>query len=178
MILKDTQIQGAFLIEHASYPDERGLFYEIIDKDLLNQFDNLQLNKVNISKSKSGVLRGLHYQIVEPQNKFVSCIKGKVIDFAIDIRKKSDTFGKFIQIELNENKSETLFLPAGVAHGFLSLSDSILLYLVSGTYLKKFERGINYKSIDLHLPEEPRIINERDINWPDFKEAEYYEEDL
>ena len=97
---------------------------------------------------------------------------------AIDIRKKSDTFGKFIQIELNENKSETLFLPAGVAHGFLSLSDSILLYLVSGTYLKEFERGINYKSIDLHLPEEPSIINERDINWPNFKEAEYYEEDL
>ena len=120
----------------------------------------------------------MHYQIVEPQNKFVSCIKGKVIDFAIDIRKKSDTFGKFIQIELNENKSETLFLPAGVAHGFLSLSDSILLYLVSGTYLKEFERGINYKSIDLHLPEEPSIINERDINWPNFKEAEYYEEDL
>ena len=178
MIFRETQIRGSYFIEHESFPDDRGLFYEIIGKDILDKVGKPELNKVNISKSKRGVFRGLHYQVQEPQVKFVSCIEGKIIDFAVDLRENSETFGELIQFELSEDKQETLFLPVGVAHGFLSLSDSTLLYLVSGTYLKKFERGINYKSLGLNFPIKPLIINERDDNWPNFDEAEYYQEDL
>ena len=173
MELRETQIKGAYIIEHDSFEDERGFFYEILDKDILTKLGSPELNKVNISHSKYGVLRGLHYQVQQPQVKFVSCIKGKVMDFAVDVRESSDSFGEIIQFDLNEEKSETLFLPVGVAHGFLSLSRSVLLYLVSGTYLKELERGINYKSLDIKLPIKPLVINSRDKNWPNFDEAEY-----
>jgi len=172
--LETTNIEGAFFIQHDSYLDERGSFYEIANQDILVKTNFPLINKVNISKSNFGVLRGLHYQIKEPQLKLISCIKGKIIDFAVDVRKDSNTFGQVIQLELNEDKPESLFLPLGVAHGFLSLSEtSEVLYLVSGTYRKDLERGIDYKSLDLILPIEPTLINERDLNWPRFKEAEY-----
>tara|TARA_B110000014_G_C20126352_1_gene600405 strand:+ start:3999 stop:4538 length:540 start_codon:yes stop_codon:yes gene_type:complete len=176
MELEETSIQGAYLIKHQSFSDDRGLFYEMVAQDVLNGVDSPELNKINISESNYGVLRGLHYQIKEPQIKFVSCLKGKVIDFAVDIRKHSSSFGEVIQYELTEEEPETLYLPLGVAHGFISLSErSLLLYLVSGIYNNKLERGINYKSIDLNLPIEPILINKRDANWPNFDEAEYYE---
>ena len=177
MNLEETKIKGAYFIEHKSYDDERGSFYELIEKNLLQNLNCPDIDKVNISVSKYGVLRGLHYQIQAPQVKFVSCLKGQVIDFAVDIREQSPTFGEVIQYELSEKRSETLYLPKGVAHGFISLSEiSMLLYLVSGTYHKKLERGINYKSVTLDLPIEPILVNSRDNHWPNFDQAEYYKD--
>jgi dTDP-4-dehydrorhamnose 3,5-epimerase len=121
------------------------------------------------------VLRGLHYQVQQPQVKFISCLKGHVIDFAVDIRQDSESFGQVIQYDLREEKAETLYLPKGIAHGFISLAKtSVLLYLVSGIYNKSLERGVNYKSLNLDLPIEPTLINSRDDNWPNFDQAEYY----
>lgn len=175
MNLNKTKINGAYFIQHQSFKDERGLFYELIEKDILNDVSSPLIDKVNISESKYGVLRGLHYQVQQPQVKFISCLKGHVIDFAVDIRQDSESFGQVIQYDLREEKAETLYLPKGIAHGFISLAKtSVLLYLVSGIYNKSLERGVNYKSLNLDLPIEPTLINSRDDNWPNFDQAEYY----
>ena len=171
---KKTKILGAFLINHQLFSDDRGSFYESMNLSTLNNFDVPELTQTSISNSKQGVLRGMHYQVEEPLIQFVSCIRGEVIDLAVDLRKNSSTFGKTIEIALKESNCQTLFLPQGVAHGFLCVSErATMLYHICGSYNKKFERGINYKSLNFKLPFEPKIINKRDSIWPIFNEAEY-----
>tara|TARA_B100001167_G_C16701203_1_gene271777 strand:+ start:219 stop:755 length:537 start_codon:yes stop_codon:yes gene_type:complete len=171
---KKTDILGAFLISHQLFSDERGSFYESMNLSFLDKLNVPELTQTSISNSKYGVLRGMHYQVEEPLIQFVSCIRGEVIDLAVDLRKKSSSFGKTIKITLKEDNCQTLYLPTGVAHGFLCLSDkATMLYHICGSYNKKFERGVNYKSLNFKLPMEPKIINKRDSDFPTFEEAEY-----
>jgi len=91
----------------------------------------------------------------------------------VDLRKNSPTFGNIVQANLSEKNHDTLYLPPGIAHGFLSISkESVLLYHVHGSYIKEYERGLNYISLDLDIPFKPEIINNRDSNWPNFNECE------
>ena len=171
---KKTEILGASLINHKLFADDRGSFYESMNLSTLNNFNVPELTQTSISRSKYGVLRGMHYQVEEPLIQFVSCIRGEVVDLVVDLRKNSSTFGKTIEVPLKESSCQTLFLPQGVAHGFLCVSErATMLYHICGSYNKKFERGINYKSLNFKLPFEPKIINKRDSIWPIFNEAEY-----
>jgi dTDP-4-dehydrorhamnose 3,5-epimerase len=141
----ETKIKGLVIIEPKVYGDKRGYFIESYNK---NNFEE-NLGKIsfvqdNESKSSKGVLRGLHFQ--KPpfdQAKLVRCIQGKVLDVAVDIRKGSKTFLKYISIELSEENKRQLFIPRGFAHGFIVLSKfAVFSYKVDNVYAPKSDAGI------------------------------------
>ena len=167
-------IQGCILIENAIFSDKRGAFFEVMNQELLQKLGVPKIDQVNISKSHYGVFRGLHYQVNEKLTQFVTCIKGEVLDFAVDMRKDSSTFGNVVKANLSQDDHNTFYLPPGLAHGFLSISkEAVLLYHVAGKYTKECERGVNFNSLELELPFTPEIINDRDNNWRDFKNCDY-----
>lgn len=174
-ILK-TNIHDLIEIKPEIYSDERGFFLNCMSSRIREITKISEYSQTSISCSGFSVLRGLHYQIHKPITQVVQCIKGRVIDIACDMRKSSSSFGKIFHIELNDKEKNMIYLPAGIAHGFLSLSDeNILLYHIHGKYDKSCERGVHYGSIDYDLPFKPEIINKRDDNWPPFNNAEYFE---
>ena len=174
MNLIEQNIKGCMLIENAIFSDKRGAFFEVMNEELLQKLDVPKIDQVNISKSHHGVFRGLHYQVKERLTQFVTCIKGEVLDFAVDMRKDSSTFGNVVKANLSQENHNTFYLPPGLAHGFLSISkEAVLLYHVAGKYVKECERGVNFNSLDLGLPFAPEIINDKDNNWPYFKDCDY-----
>jgi len=177
MKIKETNIKGCFLIEPNVFQDKRGYFSETYNHYLFNEITGLTVNFVqeNESYSSKGVLRGLHYQIGDQaQAKLVRVVKGKVLDVAVDLRKDSQTFGKYIATELSEQNKKQFFVPRGFAHGFIVLSESaIFSYKCDNYYNKEAERGIIYNDaelgIDWILHKEEIIISEKDMNLPKFK---------
>ncbi|PSU63852.1 dTDP-4-dehydrorhamnose 3,5-epimerase [Photobacterium phosphoreum] len=169
MQIKELEIEGCYLIELPSFKDNRGEFIKTFNNV---SFENIPLKDFSLkeefySVSKKNVLRGLHFQNPpKAHNKIIYCISGKVIDFFLDIRKNSYTYGKVIKIELNSEKPELLFLPKGIAHGFLSCSDdSILVYKTDCEYNPECDTGILWSSVELELDDLNYIISERDQNF-------------
>tara|TARA_B100000900_G_scaffold415480_1_gene445511 strand:- start:10755 stop:11294 length:540 start_codon:yes stop_codon:yes gene_type:complete len=172
---KNLSIQGSHLISKPSISDERGSFHEVMNEDILDQISAMPNTQIYVSNSKRGVFRGMHYQIHTPQSKLITCIRGAVIDFAVDLRVESPTFLKTIKVELNEKNNYSVFLPKGLAHGFISLEDnSTLLYQINGGYFPENERGVHYSSLEIDLPFKPYLINDRDNSWPNIDDCEYF----
>lgn len=175
---KKYEISDIQLIIPKVFNDERGFFLEKYKKTdfFLNGIKD-EFNQDNHSKSTKGVLRGLHYQ-KEPkaQAKLVSCIKGDILDVAVDIRKDSATFGKWIAERLTEENKHILYIPAGFAHGFVVLSDEAeILYKASNEYSKEHDRGILWNDPDINIQWnidfEP-ILSEKDKNQPRLRDIE------
>lgn len=150
-------IADVILIEPHVHQDTRGFFYESYREDIFeNHGLHVRFVQDNHSKSDRGVLRGLHYQIPpKPQAKLVRVVKGEVFDVAVDIRKDSPTFGKYVGTFLSEENKRMLYIPEGFAHGFLVLKDATeFLYKCSGFYSPENERGIvwNDPSIGIQWP--------------------------
>ncbi|HLD08821.1 MAG TPA: dTDP-4-dehydrorhamnose 3,5-epimerase [Methylophilaceae bacterium] len=140
-----TSIPDVLIIEPKVFGDSRGFFYESFNQKAFHQATGLDINFVqdNHSRSAKGVLRGLHYQIQQPQGKLVRVVKGAVFDVAVDIRKSSPTFGLWVGAELSEENRRQMWIPAGFAHGFLGLSDSAdFLYKTTDYYAPEYERCI------------------------------------
>lgn len=140
-----TDISGVWIIQPKVYNDARGYFMESFKKEEFEQHVGVvNFIQDNESSSTKGVLRGLHYQKAPySQAKLVRVIKGKVLDVAVDIRKESATFGKYIAVELSDENKRQFFIPRGFAHGFLVLSDeAIFTYKVDNVYSPAHERGI------------------------------------
>ena len=133
-----------------------------------------------MSKSSFGVLRGLHYQKGEfSQAKLVRVIKGRVLDVAVDLRKSSPTFGRYLSIELSEDNKRQFFIPRGLAHGFLVLSDeAIFTYKVDNVYAPQAEASIRYNDetigIDWPIAPEQMLLSPKDTNGVAFEDAEYF----
>jgi len=172
-----SEIPDIIIIEPNVHEDKRGYFFESYRDSELNEFLGYNVNfcQENESKSKYGVLRGLHYQI-EPfaQSKLVRVIKGKVLDVALDIRSKSPTFGKHITIELSEENKLQLFIPKGFAHGYVALSKEIIFsYKVDNYYSPKSERSIKYDdpslNIDWKIDRNKIIISKKDLDNSSFR---------
>ena len=149
----ETKINGLFIIKNKFFNDDRGWFMENWNIEKCKQ-NNLNINfkQDNISMSKKNVLRGLHFQR-QPHNqtKYVRVIQGKVLDVVVDIRKKSKTFGQHLAIELSNNQTG-LWIPAGMAHGFLSLEENtIFSYKCSGEYNPKYEHTIKWNDQDINI---------------------------
>lgn len=170
-----TDIEGLLIIEPRVFKDERGYFFESFSQ---RDFDSnvLPVNFVQDNESKSlyGVIRGLHYQ-KEPfaQSKLVRCVRGKILDVVVDIRKGSPTYGHHFDIELSEDNHRQLFIPKGFAHGFSVLSETaIFQYKCDEFYHPEAEAGINLNdkdlAIDWRIPEGKAIISEKDRVRPDF----------
>ena len=161
MKITPTAIPDVLIIEPQVFGDARGFFFESFNQKAFNQATGLNLNFVqdNHSRSAKGVLRGLHYQIQQPQGKLVRVVRGAVFDVAVDIRKSSATFGQWVGMELSEDNHKQLWIPAGFAHGFLVISESAeFLYKTTAYYAPEYERCIawNDPSIGIDWPEGPR----------------------
>jgi dTDP-4-dehydrorhamnose 3,5-epimerase len=177
MIKKETKLKGCFVFESKIFKDNRGYFFESFNQELFNQAVGEKVDFVqdNQSFSTKGVLRGLHYQKGEhSQAKLVRVISGIVLDVAVDLRKKSKTYGQYISVELSENNRKQLFIPRGFAHGFIVLSNTaILSYKCDNFYNKDSEGGIYFNDNDLNidwvLSKERILVSEKDIILPSFK---------
>jgi len=141
----ETAIPGLLILEPKVFGDARGFFMESYNAQAFAEATGLTPNFVqdNHSRSGKGVLRGLHYQIEQAQGKLVRVTRGSVFDVAVDLRKSSPTFGKWVGVELSEENSRQLWIPPGFAHGFLVTSDSAdFLYKTTDYYAPQFERSL------------------------------------
>ena len=142
-----TAIPDVIVIEPKVFGDARGFFYESFNQQAFDEAIGKHVDFVqdNHSRSSKGVLRGLHYQIQQPQGKLVRVVSGAVFDVAVDIRKSSPTFGKWVGVELSEENHKQLWVPQGFAHGFLVLSETAdFLYKTTDYYAPKFERCLKW----------------------------------
>ncbi|MFZ2858514.1 dTDP-4-dehydrorhamnose 3,5-epimerase [Acidovorax sp.] len=158
MKVTPTAIPDVLVIEPKVFGDARGFFYESFNQKAFNEATGTshQFVQDNHSRSAKGVLRGLHYQIEQPQGKLVRVVRGAVFDVAVDIRRSSPTFGQWVGIELTEDNHKQFWVPPGFAHGFVVLSNSAdFLYKTTSYYAPQHERCISWK--------DPEI----DIQWPD-----------
>ncbi len=154
MEYKKTTIEGVYIIEPKVFNDARGYFFEAWKKEEFEQhIGKVEFVQDNESKSSYGVLRGLHYQKGDcSQAKLVRVIKGKVLDVAVDIRKSSPTFGKYVMVELSDENKRQFFIPRGFAHGFLVLSDeAIFTYKVDNAYAPQADAGIRWNDPDISI---------------------------
>lgn len=175
MIFKETDLKGAYIVDLETNIDERGYFARAWCKKEFSQL-GLETNIVQCNLSynnKKGTLRGMHYQS-EPygETKFVRCVKGALYDVIIDVRKESETYGKWIGVELSEKNGRGLYIPVGFAHGFQTLEDdTLMMYQVSEFYTPGYEKGIRWDDSFFNIKwpeEEQRIISEKDRNWKNF----------
>lgn len=174
---EDIEISGPLVITPTVYSDERGIFFESWNMKKFNEYISCKVEFVqdNHSESNIGVLRGLHYQL-DPfaQGKLVRCIKGRIFDVAVDLRKNSKTFLKWVGIEINQQNKKQLWIPTGFAHGFLTLSEKAeVLYKATGLWNRESERTIkwNDKQIDINWPLEvlknkAPVLSEKDSKAP------------
>jgi len=161
-------IEGLALIEPRVFEDERGYFFESYNQDFFNrEVADVQFLQDNQSLSAKGVLRGLHFQAPPyDQGKLVRVIKGAVIDVAVDIRKSSPTFGQHVSVKLSEQNQLIFWIPAGFAHGFLSLEDdTIFSYKCTNVYHAASEGAIRYDDpqIDIDWGIENPLVSEKDL---------------
>ena len=173
---KKYDIDGVMLVVPKVFNDDRGFFLEGYKKsDFAANGIDVEFNQDNHSKSTKGVLRGLHYQAApKGQAKLVRCTRGEILDVAVDIRKNSPTFGKWVAEKLTEENKHMLFIPEGFAHGFVVLSDEAeLLYKASNEFSKEHDRGVLWNdpdiNIDWGIDFEP-ILSEKDKVQPRLKD--------
>ena len=168
MNIIETKIEGVYLIKPIIFKDERGYFFESFNQKKINKKTNVSFVQDNQSLSSKHILRGLHFQ--KPpfaQDKLVSVIKGSVLDVVVDIRVNSKTYGKYIIEELNEENHHQLFIPTGMAHGFLSLEEhTIFSYKCSNFYNRESEGALKWNDPDLNIkwPISNPILSEKDEN--------------
>lgn len=176
-IFKETTINGVFVIETKKYGDNRGYFMETYKKE---DFDKAGLKYAfvqdNQSRSKKGVLRGLHFQKNYPQAKLVRCIEGEVFDVCVDLRKGSPTYGKWEGVILSAEKGNQFMIPRGFAHGFVVLSDTATFcYKCDELYHPEDEGGVMYDDPDIGIEwpyDGDVILSEKDKKHPSLKNLE------
>ncbi|MHB1440827.1 MAG: dTDP-4-dehydrorhamnose 3,5-epimerase [Cuniculiplasma sp.] len=168
------ELDGAFIVTRKKFQDDRGYFLEMFREDLfMKEMENVKFVQDNLSFSKKGVIRGLHFQ-KKPfqQGKLVSVVKGKILDVAINIEKNSGEFGKYIMVELSEENCRSLYIPDNCAHGFMALEDSYVLYRTTNYYNGDSESGIRYDDPTLNIPWDigKPIVSEKDRKLPFLRE--------
>ena len=165
MTFTRTAIPDVVIIEPKVHGDSRGYFVETFVSNKLEEFLGYQINfcQDNESKSSKGVLRGLHYQLPpHAQTKLVRVISGRVLDVAVDIRKNSPTFGKYVAVELSGENKKQLLIPRGFAHGFVVLEDyTVFAYKVDNYYSPECDRGIAFDDKNLNID---WILNHNELN--------------
>ena len=179
MEIVETGIKGLLIIKPKVYSDTRGYFFESFNKKVFHEagiiFEPFQDNE---SKSAKSVIRGLHYQLKPfDQAKLIRVVEGQIFDVAIDIRKSSETFGKWFGIELDSDTKHQLYIPRGFAHGFSVLSSvAVIQYKCDNFYNPQYERGISIFDPELNIDWKTEssipIVSDKDRNNPVLKKAE------
>lgn len=169
-------IDGVVIIQPFYHEDNRGVFIKDYDSVVFenNGFKDISFKEEFYSRSKKGVVRGLHFQTLKPQSKIVSCIKGAVFDVVVDLRKNSPSFGKYVSVELSEKNHLSIYIPKGCAHGFMALEDdTITYYKCDSEYMKNNDSTIKWNDKDIGI-DWPRclvdkiILSDRDENAMEF----------
>lgn len=170
--INESQIEGCYKITPKIIKDERGSFVKVFhSKAFLDAGLESSFVEEYYSKSKKGVIRGLHFQTPpEDHVKIVYCSEGSVFDVVVDLRIGSKTFGKFETFTLNSENANMVYIPKGIAHGFCSLSNSsTLIYKTSTVYSPSQDSGILWNSVGINWPVEEPILSRRDKEFVDFK---------
>jgi dTDP-4-dehydrorhamnose 3,5-epimerase len=172
-----TKIDGVLILKPNVFYDDRGFFFESYsEQKFLEQGLFLDFVQDNISFSKKGTIRGLHYQVGEfAQGKLCQVLSGKVLDVAVDVRFDSPTFGEFVAVELSEENHYQIWIPPGFAHGFSVLSETAIFhYKCTAFYSKEDERAILFNDPDLNIDwkVDPLNISEKDLKGKPFKDID------
>lgn len=182
MDILETNIEGVKIIQPKVFGDNRGFFMETWRDSLFREkICDCSLVQDNHSKSFSGILRGLHYQLQNPQGKLVRVIQGEVYDVAVDLRKSSPTFGKYVGVVLSSENKKMFWIPEGFAHGFYVMSETAeFVYKCSNYYDPSSEQSILWNDLDIAInwPIENNkkpLLSSKDLNGVPFKEAKYFE---
>ncbi len=181
MKVTSTAMAGVVLIEPRRFGDARGFFMETYHRQRYLEEVGIDAEMVqdNHSRSKKGTLRGLHYQIEHPQGKLVRVIRGEIFDVAVDLRKKSPTFGRWVSARLSEENGSQLYVAPGMAHGFCVLSEfAEVEYKCTDFYYPEHERAIvwNDPTLAIAWPVEQPLLSEKDGRALAFGDAPYYEQ--
>ena len=165
------EFKGIQVYNISKFEDHRGEFYESYNKDI-NEYFPERFVQTNISKSKQGVFRGLHYQWDHPMGKLVTALHGEIIDFYMDIREGSPTYGKIGNLRLTDYNPTLLYIPPGFAHGFYSVTDSIVKYECTSYYNKEGEGAISYEELEFinNINLSDLIISQKDLEAQSFLE--------
>lgn len=183
MVTTATKLEGVLVLEPRVFGDARGYFFESWNARAFREATGLDVVFVqdNESRSQRGVLRGLHYQIEQTQGKLVRVARGRVFDVCVDLRRSSPTFGQWEGFELSEENRRQVWIPAGLAHGYLVLSESAdVLYKTTGFYAPLHERTIFWNDADLQIAwpvetgQEP-VVSARDAAGVPFSQASLFE---
>jgi dTDP-4-dehydrorhamnose 3,5-epimerase len=175
-----TAIPDVIIIEPNVFGDNRGFFFESYNEKTFEALTGIKVTFVqdNHSRSAKHVLRGLHYQIKQPQGKLVRVVAGEVFDVAVDIRRASATFGKWVGERLSADNKKQMWVPPGLAHGFLVLSDvADFLYKTTDYYAPEHERCIRWNDPDLNIQwpiDGAPIVSAKDEKGEVFKDAEVF----
>jgi len=179
MNIINTDIEGVYIFEPKVFGDNRGWFMETFSNKTLETL-GLNINFIQDNQSFSaqkGTLRGLHFQLnPKAQTKLIRCTKGKILDVAVDIRKGSPTYKKWVSVELSEENKRQLLIPKGFAHGFLTLTDDVeVQYKVDEYYAPECDRSIRFddKEINVDWEIDNPILSAKDINAPLLKDSDY-----
>jgi dTDP-4-dehydrorhamnose 3,5-epimerase len=176
-----TEIPDVLIVEPKVFGDDRGFFFESYNERAWQQATGLQRHFVqdNHSRSQKGVLRGLHYQLQQPQGKLVRAVQGEVFDVAVDLRQGSETFGRWVGVRLSAENKRQLWIPEGFAHGFLVLSDvAEFLYKTTDYYAPEHERTLAWddKSLAIEWPlDGAPILSQKDQHGVSLKQAPVYD---
>lgn len=167
-----TKIKGVYIITPEPREDSRGYFARIFAREELKRagvsFSIVHINR-SLSKDK-GVIRGIHYQrYPKEEDKIIQCLRGKIFDVAIDIRKNSKTYGQWVSQILDTESKKMFLIPKGCAHGFQTLEENTIVeYFVTEYYAPEFEKGIRYNdpNFNINWPIKKATLSEKDKNWP------------
>jgi dTDP-4-dehydrorhamnose 3,5-epimerase len=165
-----TPLAEVLLIEPAVFRDGRGFFLETFNAgQLAGTALDVEFVQDNHSRSNAGVVRGLHYQLANPQGKLVHVARGRIFDVAVDIRRGSPSFGRWTGVELNDENLHSLWIPSGFAHGFCVLSDTAdVIYKCTALHDPSDDRGVawNDQAIGVKWPGSGHVVSEKDAGWP------------
>jgi dTDP-4-dehydrorhamnose 3,5-epimerase len=179
-----TRLPEVLIVEPKVFGDERGFFMESYNQAAFEQATGAAIGFVqdNHSRSAHGVLRGLHYQIRQPQGKLVRVTSGKVFDVAVDMRRSSPRLGQWAAVELSADNKRQLWIPPGFAHGFVVLSDSAdFLYKTTDYYAPQFERALLWNDAEVAIEwplaelRGPVVLSGKDAAAPKWTDAEFFE---
>jgi dTDP-4-dehydrorhamnose 3,5-epimerase len=170
----ETDLPGVLLLELDVFRDHRGLFLEIFNR---GRYAGTQVASEfvqdNLSRSKQGVLRGLHFQHPHGQGKLIQVLRGRIFDVAVDVRRGSPAFGRWVGVELSDERPTQIWIPPGFAHGFCALEDSDVLYKCTETYVPSCERGIRWNdpALAVRWPISDPALSPKDARAPLLAEA-------
>jgi dTDP-4-dehydrorhamnose 3,5-epimerase len=171
----ETKLEGPILIEPVVHGDERGFFHESYRRNVFSELGiQEEFVQDNHSRSKKGIVRGMHFQVGRGAAKLVRCARGSIVDVVVDLRKGSPTFGKWEAFELNDENLHQIYCPIGFAHGFCVTSDlADVMYKQAPYYDESIERGIKYDDpeVGIEWPDIELIPSQRDANAPRLSEV-------